>query len=89
MLAGKAGTGAVMTERGANMPMTVERNRDADTRAADGQSPFSAALRQRTGQGIGKVRIIDGLRPGRAEVEHGVSKLLQLLFEADFKSKPA
>ena len=66
VLACQPGAGAVMAQRGADMAVTVEGDRNADAGAADGDAASGPALAKRPGEGIGVIGIVDRFPVERA-----------------------
>ena len=71
----------VMSEHRAHLGIAVGRDRDADPRAADQNSLVGLAGSDRIAHGLAEVGIIDRSRRIGAEIEYGVTCLLQVALQ--------
>ena len=81
MFAGEAGGKRLRDERGAGGGMAVDRERDADAVAANGDALVGRAGGDRFGELVAIVRIIDRRGAFRPKVQHLMAEPAQMLGE--------
>lgn len=84
VLTGEARRSAVVTKCCTHGPMPVRRDRDADSRTADQNTPFCAAAGDCLRHCVGEVRIINRFAASRSEIEKFVTLGAQVIGEKLF-----